>query len=389
MPHDAVAVGYKVVEKDAHGGHDLVLRATHEAPANDDGGVAEDPFKEYDLFVANRAIEVLLTAYPGYPWTAKHDTVLNRETGNHDKLLLIAIPILMGVNNYMAINRQTTSADTRPHHRCRRRDSGALRLSPRADAARRIPRRACQELRARRPLTQSAGVIHGSPERSDRRPKTYPSGTVGTITPNDNNVSATICSVLVVSCTVAGNIVVRIDFLGMVRECESQALLYVQQANRRAWSQSYRAFHNEHYIGSKYTRPDWRGRSKLFVPKTRAAVRKDNAAVAASLFNSIDAINCLPGNESDPKQRAAAALMQELVNYRTGRASGKARSPGSLSPWARARMPCSPASAARSSTGSRSTARPEETVLVRRDGVLDEEKTARRLQARCRPPGRG
>jgi hypothetical protein len=107
MPHDAVAVGYKVVEKDAHGGHDLVLRATHEAPANDDGGVAEDPFKEYDLFVANRAIEVLLTAYPGYPWTAKHDTVLNRETGNHDKLLLIAIPILMGVNNYMAINRQT------------------------------------------------------------------------------------------------------------------------------------------------------------------------------------------------------------------------------------------------------------------------------------------
>lgn len=119
-----------------------------------------------------------------------------------------------------------------------------------------------------------------------------------------------------------------IDFLGMVRECESQALLYVQQANRRAWSQSYRAFHNEHYIGSKYTRPDWRGRSRLFVPKTRAAVRKDNAAVAASLFNSIDAINCLPGDESDPKQRAAAALMEEVVNYRVGgRATGKASIP--------------------------------------------------------------
>jgi hypothetical protein len=44
---------------------------------------------------------------------------------------------------------------------------------------------------------------------ADRRPKTYPSGTVGTITPNDNNNLATICSVLVVSCTVAGNIVVR------------------------------------------------------------------------------------------------------------------------------------------------------------------------------------
>jgi hypothetical protein len=74
-------------------------------------------------------------------------------------------------------------------------------------------------------------------------------------------------------------------------------------------------------------RPDWRGRSKLFVPKTRAAVRKDNAAVAASLFNSIDAINCLPGNESDPKQRAAAALMEELVNYRTDRVPPAKRVP--------------------------------------------------------------
>jgi len=118
-----------------------------------------------------------------------------------------------------------------------------------------------------------------------------------------------------------------IDYLGLVQQAESQAMLYVEQANRRAWSDSLRAFHNEHFIGSKYTKPEWRGRSKLFVPKTRGAVRKDNAAVAASLFNSIDAINCLPGNESDPKQRAAAAVMEELVNYRTDRTSGKASFP--------------------------------------------------------------
>ena len=80
-------------------------------------------------------------------------------------------------------------------------------------------------------------------------------------------------------------------------------------------------------MGSKYTRPEWRGRSKLFVPKTRAAVRKDLASVAASLFNNIDAINCLPGNEADPRQRASAAVMEELVNYRTDRGSGKASFP--------------------------------------------------------------
>ena len=118
-----------------------------------------------------------------------------------------------------------------------------------------------------------------------------------------------------------------VDFLSIVRTAEQQAQLYTAQVNRRAWTQSLRAFHNEHYIGSKYTRPEWRGRSRLFVPKTRTAVRKDLAAVAASLFNNIDAISCLPGNEGDPRQRGAAAVMEELVNYRTDRTSGKASFP--------------------------------------------------------------
>jgi len=118
-----------------------------------------------------------------------------------------------------------------------------------------------------------------------------------------------------------------IDFLGMVRYAESQAQLYTAQANRKAWSQAYRAVHNEHYIGSKYTRPEWRNRSRLFVPKTRGALRKDMAAVAASLFNNVDAINCKAGDESDSKQRASAAVMEEIINYRTDRQSGAASFP--------------------------------------------------------------
>jgi hypothetical protein len=118
-----------------------------------------------------------------------------------------------------------------------------------------------------------------------------------------------------------------VDFLGLVRIAEQQAQLYTAQVNRRAWSQSLRAFHNEHFIGSKYTKPEWRNRSRLFVPKTRAAVRKDMAAVSASLFNSIDAVTCLPGNESDPRQRAAASVMEELVTYRCDTTSGKAGLP--------------------------------------------------------------
>lgn len=119
----------------------------------------------------------------------------------------------------------------------------------------------------------------------------------------------------------------ELDFLELVREAEQQAAQYIAQINRAGWSQAYKAFHNEHFTGSKYTRPDYRNRSQLFRPKTRSAVRKDMASVAASLFNQIDAINCLPGDEGDPIQRGAAAVMEELVNYRTDRTSGKASIP--------------------------------------------------------------
>lgn len=117
------------------------------------------------------------------------------------------------------------------------------------------------------------------------------------------------------------------DFLDLLQQAEDQANLYIAQVNRTAWTQSLRAFHNQHYIGSRYTNKDWRNRSRLFVPKTRAAVKKDMASVAASMFGSINAVNCDPGDESDPRQRAASSVMEELINYRTSRASSKASIP--------------------------------------------------------------
>ncbi|HXW23734.1 MAG TPA: hypothetical protein VEK73_03220 [Xanthobacteraceae bacterium] len=117
------------------------------------------------------------------------------------------------------------------------------------------------------------------------------------------------------------------DYLHLITIAEQQANLYVQQVNRRSWTRSYRAFHNEHFTGSKYGHKDWANRSKIFRPKTRSAVRKDGAAVAASLFGTVDAIACSPGDEADPRQRAAASLMQELINYRTDRTSGRAAIP--------------------------------------------------------------
>jgi hypothetical protein len=117
------------------------------------------------------------------------------------------------------------------------------------------------------------------------------------------------------------------EFLQLVRAAEDQAQLYINQVNRKSWSRTYRAFHQEHFVGSKYGSDDFRNRSKIFIPKTRNAVIKDMAAVAASLFGSVDAVSCMPGNESDPQQQGGAAVVQEILNYRTDRASGKASLP--------------------------------------------------------------
>jgi len=117
------------------------------------------------------------------------------------------------------------------------------------------------------------------------------------------------------------------EFLQMVYEADQQALQYVNQVNRDSWQRGYRAYHQEHADGSKYRSSDYSNRSRLFIPKTRTSVRKDMAATAASLFGSLDAVNAMPGNEGDPMQRASAAVIKELLNYRTDRSNQKASIP--------------------------------------------------------------
>src|SRR5262249_48162407 len=113
----------------------------------------------------------------------------------------------------------------------------------------------------------------------------------------------------------------EIDWLKLLREAEERASKYVGENLRAAWESSYRAFRNQHFQGSKYYHSDYRNRSKLFRPKTRSAVRRSDAAAVAALFSTTDAAKLTAGDESNPLQRANAALIQEVLNYRTDRTS--------------------------------------------------------------------
>lgn len=91
---------------------------------------------------------------------------------------------------------------------------------------------------------------------------------------------------------------------------------YVDTNYRRDWDDSIRAFRNQHPGDSKYNSEIFRKRSHLFVPKTRAIVRKNEAAAAAAFFSNMDRISVSAQNQNDQTQRVSAEVMQELLQYR-------------------------------------------------------------------------
>lgn len=103
MPHDAVTLRQDILFKDRPGQHDRVVLTQHTAPTTADGGVGEDTRKEFDLWAAGEALKVLERHYPGHCWRVIHDSFQG--------VALISIPILMGVNKYMAVNLRTHALD--------------------------------------------------------------------------------------------------------------------------------------------------------------------------------------------------------------------------------------------------------------------------------------
>lgn len=100
------------------------------------------------------------------------------------------------------------------------------------------------------------------------------------------------------------------------RECYESSTQWLNAGRRAKWNDSLRAFQNLHPSGSKYLSGDYRYRSRLFRPKTRAMVRKGEASTAAAFFSNMDVVNISATDDNDPKQKASAAINQALLQYR-------------------------------------------------------------------------
>lgn len=111
------------------------------------------------------------------------------------------------------------------------------------------------------------------------------------------------------------------QLMRLVRSAFSQGRSYQEQVLQPRWLAAYNAFNNKHSSDSKYSSARFRGRSRLFRPKTRATARKKQAEAAAALFATSDALIVKATDETNPAQLAGAELIAALLRFRLDRSN--------------------------------------------------------------------
>ena len=108
-------------------------------------------------------------------------------------------------------------------------------------------------------------------------------------------------------------------WLARARSAFRSSTDYMDSNYRKAWEDSIRAFNNQHPGDSKYNAPAYDKRSKLYRPKIRSVIRKNEAAAAAAFFSNMDVVSIAASDQSDKAQLVSADVMKQLVQYRLTR----------------------------------------------------------------------
>lgn len=106
------------------------------------------------------------------------------------------------------------------------------------------------------------------------------------------------------------------DFLQLAKQAYDQSTTYVDNNYRRKWEDCLNHFQSKHRAGSKYKKASFAYRSKIFRPKTRSAIRNNEAAAAAAFFTNQDVVSLEAQNPADEMQQASSEVMKELLQYR-------------------------------------------------------------------------
>jgi heat shock protein HspQ len=106
------------------------------------------------------------------------------------------------------------------------------------------------------------------------------------------------------------------DWLKIARDAFSGSTSYMDANWRKQWEDNIAMFQSRHPAGSKYNSDAYKSRSRLFRPKTRSVVRKNEAAVAVAFFSNPDVVTLEAEDDTSPEQLVSAEIWKHVVNYR-------------------------------------------------------------------------
>lgn len=106
------------------------------------------------------------------------------------------------------------------------------------------------------------------------------------------------------------------DWLKLARDSFSSSTSYMDANWRKQWEDNLAMFQSRHPSGSKYNSEAYKHRSRLFRPKTRSVVRKNEAAAAIAFFSNPDVVSIEAENDMDPAGIVSAEVWSHVLNYR-------------------------------------------------------------------------
>lgn len=106
------------------------------------------------------------------------------------------------------------------------------------------------------------------------------------------------------------------DYLQLAQEAFTTSTTYFDSSIRRPVEAAIRQFQGVHPAGSKYHSDTYRARSRVFRPKTRTTIRKNEAVAAEALFSNKDVVSITAEDDSNEMQQAGSEVMSYLMEFR-------------------------------------------------------------------------
>lgn len=106
------------------------------------------------------------------------------------------------------------------------------------------------------------------------------------------------------------------EWLMLARDAHEQSTDWFDASLRAVTEKAMAHFAGRHAAGSKYHSDSYKFRAKGFRPKTRATIRKNEAAAATAFFSTQDMVSVVAQDSGSKEQVLSAAILSELVNYR-------------------------------------------------------------------------